>query len=635
MKFLGSRPRWLAFTRPANARMVVAVRNWQTELNSVGDAQLADLYNALRGSDMGIGKDDNKVTLAFALALQSLKRTTGMEAYDVQLLGGLALANGAIAEMQTGEGKTLTTMFPIAAMAWSGKGVHVATVNEYLAERDYESLKPALDLLGITAGISRSGDPPATKREAYDCDVTFATGYELGFDFLRDHIALEQRNTNRLGSELRRRLTCVQESERETIQRNFASLIIDEVDSVLIDEAITPLVLSAGTMGSNVDESVYHAAKSSASQMKEGVDFIIQPRHKTITLTEEGNTKIQQHFESDLQQNLCTQLLRPWNQYVESALRAKHIMIRDVSYIVRDDKIEIVDEYTGRIFSDRNWRDGLHQAVEAKENVPINEERKTIAKISRQRYFARYDMLCGMTGTADGHQAEFKTCYGTNVVIIPRRQPLRRVELPTRYFKTEDDKFAAIVTDSIVRQTKGQPVLIGTRTIAQSIELSARFGQQEIAHKVLNGVQDEQEANLIAGAGQSGTITVATNMAGRGTDIKLDAASVDAGGLHVIGIERSSSLRVDRQLLGRSGRQGDPGSGQFYVSADDELLDRFVSKLNKQLQRIRKSGGIANQNFDRQIEAIQKRAEAASYQSRQEIMREELWLDNIKKAVAQ
>ena len=634
MRFPGLKNGWLSWFDRTHSRWLGHIRERQAELKSASDSQLAARYRTLKAPDYRSNTDADPIDTAFALALESLSRTTGMVAYDVQLLGGLAMAKGYIAEMQTGEGKTLTTMFPITAFAFSGQGVHVATVNEYLAERDYEFLKPALHLLGITCGISRSGESTVLKRLAYDCDVTFATGYEVGFDFLRDQIALRKQNTTRLGATLRRQLADCDGGERLTTQRNFAAVIIDEVDSVLIDEAITPLVLSSGSLGSKADDSVYHAAKVAAGQMELPADFVIKPQQKTVELTAKGESKLSEQFKSTFGSDSMPRLLRPWRQYVESALRAEHIMSRDINYIVRDDQVEIVDEYTGRIFSDRNWRDGLHQAVEAKENVTINEERRTIAKISRQRYFARYGNICGMTGTADGHQRELKSCYGTPVVIIPRRKPLQRTHLPTRYFKTEEEKFLAVVADSIARQEQGQPVLIGTRTIRQSRRLSALFDKQAINHSVLNGVQDEQEATLIARAGQSGTITVATNMAGRGTDIKLTEPSIQSGGLHVIGVERSSSLRIDRQLLGRSGRQGDPGSGQFYVSSEDELLSRFDPALCKKLKGIRSPDGMTSRYFDRRINCIQKRSEATSYQSRQEIMREELWLQSIKKAVA-
>ncbi len=626
-------------------RLLKRIHAARQVLQHQADADLAVAYQELRqqheqestsnpkaNSQTYAGQFSDAILVqAFALGMEALRRTTGMIAYDVQLFAGLAMARGSIAEMQTGEGKTLTTMFPIAVMALSRRGVHVATVNAYLAKRDFEFLQSALTLLGITAGILSSDASADEKRDAYACDVTFGTGYEFGFDFLRDQISLRSRGTDRLGAKLRRDLFSQSEKRSPATQRGFAAAIIDEVDSVFIDEATTPLVLSSGSLGSKVDQSVYFQAKSIIEQLVEDKDFTIDRSNKTLSLTDRGVETVHQARNLFSQRGSHPSLLRPWRQYVESALRAQWMMVRNIHYVVRDDKIQIVDEYTGRIFSDRNWRDGLHQAVEAKEGVTITEERKTIARISRQRYFQRYEMLCGMTGTANGHQREFQKCYGLPIVVVPRQKPLRRVEFPTRYFKSQSEKTEAIVKEAMLRGSSGQPVLIGTRTIQQSMLLSTRLHQNEIPHQVLNGVQDEEEATLIASAGKSGSITVATNMAGRGTDITLDSQAIAAGGLHVIGFERNSSGRIDRQLLGRSGRQGDPGSGQFFVSAEDEIVIRFDRKLASALSRIRNSMGVESRVFDRRVQSIQRTAEQSGFQMRQSVMREELWLDKVKK----
>jgi len=581
-------------------RLLPSIKLAQKTLESQTELELAATYQDLRAQnefkDVATKPSNEIIVQSFAIGIEALRRTTGMVAYDVQILAGLAMASGSIAEMQTGEGKTLTTMLPIVVLALPQRGVHVATVNAYLAQRDYEFLKPGLEMLGITTGISLSGASPEEKRSAYACDVTFGTGYEFGFDFLRDQIATKELGTDRLGAKLRQSLLLEPKTHDTQTQRGFAAAIIDEIDSVFIDEAITPLVLSSGSLGTSVDDAMYLQAKTTVESLVENED------------------------------------LRPWQQYVESALRARYMMNRDINYVVRDEKVEIVDEYTGRIFSDRSWREGLHQAVEAKENVPITEERRTIARISRQRYFQRYELLCGMTGTADGHQREFQKCYNLPVVVVPRRKKLRRIELPTRYFRSQDDKSDAIVKDAIARSLKGQPILIGTRTIQQSWQLSEKLDKNAIQHRILNGVQDEEEAALIATAGTSGAITVATNMAGRGTDIQLDSQAIEAGGLHVIGFERNSSPRIDRQLLGRSGRQGDPGSGQFFVSAEDQIINRFDSTLVKLLKRITKANGVQSQRFDRRVILIQRASEQTGYSARQDVMREELWLDKVKKS---
>ena len=617
-------------------RLLPSIKLAQKTLESQTELELAATYQDLRAQnefkDVATKPSNEIIVQSFAIGIEALRRTTGMVAYDVQILAGLAMASGSIAEMQTGEGKTLTTMLPIVVLALPQRGVHVATVNAYLAQRDYEFLKPGLEMLGITTGISLSGASPEEKRSAYACDVTFGTGYEFGFDFLRDQIATKELGTDRLGAKLRQSLLLEPKTHDTQTQRGFAVAIVDEIDSVFIDEATTPLVLSSGSLGTNVDDAMYLQAKTTVESLVENEDFIIDRLNKTLSLTERGVESAQQARGLFVKSGKSRSLLRPWQQYVESALRARYMMNRDINYVVRDEKVEIVDEYTGRIFSDRSWRDGLHQAVEAKENVPITEERRTIARISRQRYFQRYELLCGMTGTADGHQREFQKCYNLPVVVVPRRKKLRRIELPTRYFRSQDDKSDAIVKDAIARSLKGQPILIGTRTIQQSWQLSEKLDKNAIQHRILNGVQDEEEAALIATAGTSGAITVATNMAGRGTDIQLDSQAIEAGGLHVIGFERNSSPRIDRQLLGRSGRQGDPGSGQFFVSAEDQIINRFDSTLVKLLKRITKANGVQSQRFDRRVILIQRASEQTGYSARQEVMREELWLDKVKKS---
>jgi preprotein translocase subunit SecA len=623
-------------------RLSSAVDDRRSEVALLSDNGLTAAYQTLlqqhQAKSDSFRFTDQTLTHSTALAVEALRRKTGLLAYDVQIQAGLTMARGAIAEMQTGEGKTLSSMFPIVAFALVGSGVHVATVNSYLAQRDSDFLKPSLNLLGLTVGVSNSGDPVEQKRDAYAADVTFATGYEFGFDFLRDQIAMRSRASSGLGVELRRRLFGESETRARPMQRGFAAAIVDEVDSVFIDEASTPLVLSSGSLGRDVDDSVYFTAKSAAAQLRDGIDFQLNSQAKSVRLTEGGNATI--HSVDTLNSAQSRNLLRPWRQYIESALRAKHLMVRDVHYVVNQDSnptvIEIVDEFTGRIFSDRKWRDGLHQAVEAKEGVAITEERQTIAKISRQRYFQRYEVLSGMTGTAEGHQSEFRSCYRTPVVMIPRRKKLLRQQLPTRYFGNESDKTKAIVAAAITSHQSNQPVLICTRTIRQSKILAAllradeKLGQAATIN-VLNGVQDEDEAALVAQAGVAGTITVATNMAGRGTDIKPDSIALAAGGLHVIGFEHSESQRIDRQLIGRSARQGDPGSFQFFASADDQLIRQRDAALAEHITRIAPADGTINKKLDHRIVRLQNAAEADAYKIRRGVMREELWLDKIKK----
>jgi preprotein translocase subunit SecA len=534
-----------------------AVNQRADSLRTESDQHLKRLTRKLRdkaAEDVAV-TDPAILIPALALAKQALERSVQMSAFNVQILAGIAMCHGAIVEMQTGEGKTLSSTFPIVAHALTGQGVHVATVNAYLAERDFEFMRPVLQLLGVTIGIARDGGSTTQKRLAYECDVTYATGYELGFDFLRDQITLMSRGPDRLGTKLRRQLLGRIEETPDECQRGRALAIIDEVDSVLIDEAMTPLVLSSGSRSSTVDGSIYHQAAQTAAELEFGADFFIDEKTRALFLTENGSRKAHARLESARQTSLADAnrslrpdggfssaasqssvrvqglaelapppslgetmrfpvLARPWKNYVESALRAHHLMMRDVHYVVRDGKVEIVDESTGRIFSDRNWRDGLHQAVEAKEGVPITDEKRTLARISRQRYFQRYETVCGMTGTASGHEQELFACYGTPVVMIPLRKRSRRKELPTRYFSSESAKIAAVTRDVMARHGRGQPVLIGTRTIEQSLRLSQRLKDEQVQHQVLNGIQDASEANLVSNAGCAGCITVATNMAG-------------------------------------------------------------------------------------------------------------------------
>ncbi len=645
----------------ADHRLLQSINERCDSLASTSDQGLREQIGLLQDEVAQLPQKamaDHVLVRSLSLAKQALIRTSGMTAYDVQLLAGIAMSRGAIVEMQTGEGKTLTSTFPIVAHALTRRGVHVATVNGYLTQRDFEFVAPALQLLGLTVGISNDGESADAKRKSYACDVTFSTGYEFGFDFLRDQISLMSRGPDRLGENLKRQLFSQDKVRPNHCQRGHAVAIIDEIDSVLIDEATTPLVLSSGSLNKLKSSAVkqhYHRANEIALDLQRDHDFVVDDQAKTVFLTQAGSETIHavppNHVpepratfdmlaDLDMAQVLVDQqlssnhLVRPWQQYIESALRAQHTMRRDINYIVHDGKVKIVDEYTGRIFSDRNWRAGLHQAVEAKEGVEITEEKRTLARISRQRYFQRYGLLCGMTGTVSGHQREMFSCYQLPVVAIPRRKQSRQCEIPTRYFSSERRKISAVVTDAVTRHQSGQPILIGTRTIQQTLQISQALAQQAVPHQVLNGVQDADEALLIAAAGRPAAITVATNMAGRGTDINLQDGALGAGGLHVIGFERNHSRRIDRQLLGRAGRQGDPGSGQFFVSADDEIVKRFATSLERVLASLCASrDGQPNPSFDKQISKAQQTAEKESQKQRENVMREELWLDDVKKAV--
>jgi preprotein translocase subunit SecA len=571
------------------------------------------------------------VVESFALTTEALRRTTGKVYYDCQLLGGLVLATGAIAEMQTGEGKTVTCGLPAVLYGLLGKGVHVATTNAYLAERDHEELVPVLEALGLSSALISNDQDPLEKRVAYLSDVTYGTGYEFGFDFLRDQMALRNRPNLQLGTRFLARLRGMEEHDVMLMQRPLSFAIIDEADSVLIDEAATPLILS-GSQGATIpDPAVYQHAKHVANQLKEGIDFDVDWIKTSIELTDAGWKNIHVQLPPEVQSHLQ----RPWSQYIEQSLRARLILKRDVDYVVVGNEIVIVDPNTGRLHDERKWRSGLHQAIETRENVPMTEEREIEARITRQRYFAFYEQVSGMTGTAMGNEAELQEFYNLPVVKIERNKPSGRKTIRARYFGNNESKYVAICEDAIARADKGQPVLVGTRTITQSREIAELVAKAGRDHVVLNGTQDDDEASIISVAGRCGTITIATNMAGRGTDIKLDDDARKSGGLHVIVAEHHDSPRVDRQLIGRSARQSDPGSCQFFVSAEDEIVKRFDQSLAKSMRKsANKKTGECRANFDAHIRALQNRIERIGFASRKKMVVHDRWMETVQESVA-
>lgn len=563
----------------------------------------------------------------FALVYEATRRKLNMCFYDVQLLAGIVLATGAIAEMKTGEGKTLVTALPAALGALTPAGVHVATVNSYLAARDFTTLLPVYETLGLTAGLLRDNDSLADKRVAYQADITYGTGYEFGFDYLRDQLALQSDLRLPLGARFRQQLVGVPLGSTQTVQSELNFAIVDEVDSVLIDEANTPLVISGPSPSRLFDSSVFLAAKQLASTLSEDVHYQRDVKTSKIELTDAG---IDLAFAQQ-----PTQLSRPWSIYVEQALRVRHFMRRDVDYVVVDDKIKIVDQYTGRIFDERTWRDGLHQAVEAYEGVTITQENRSLARISRQRFYQQYETLCGMTGTALGHETEFEQFYGLSVVAIPLRRPCLREHATPRFFANKMAKLDAVTRriDALHRQRI--PVLVGTRTIEASQLLSARLAEKNIEHQVLNGVQDEDEANIVALAGTASAVTIATNMAGRGTDIRIDTESRALGGLHVISLEFHDSARIDGQLEGRAARQGDPGSTQFFAAADDELFARHAPHLAAAIARSALDDGEATTDFAKHVRRLQGKMEQQNFEIRRQVYRQQQWLDKVLTTIAE
>jgi preprotein translocase subunit SecA len=584
------------------------VRRCEPKLRGESGRVLADRADEFRADCFARGflvSDGERLAQVFALLGEAARRTLGIEFYDCQLLAGAALCRGSIAEMQTGEGNTYVAALPAFVQSLAGRGVHVATSNAYLAERDAQQLRPLFESLNAQVGVIRTDQSPADKRAAYQCDVTYGPGCDFGFDYLRDQLTLRRAGRVAIGDEFLSRLRGTFSSEQGLLQRGLISAVIDEIDNVLIDDAASPLILCEEADRPADDADAHRAACELAGQMSNGTHFNIDRRLSTISLTEAGHDFIWQDSESLPLK--CLQ--RPWTACIEQALRARHFFKRDVQYVVRDGKVVIVDESTGRLFEERTWNDGLHQAVEAREGVQITADKRASARITRQRFYRLYKQLCGMTGTATGNESEFRGVYGLAVTPIPTNRPSQRVLLRDRFFTTLDAKWDAVAAEVRKRHSKGQPVLIGTRSITRSIALAERLEEARVPFQLLNGVQDADEASIIARAGIVGTVTIATNMAGRGTDIQPDADALARGGLHVIGTERHDSSRIDRQLIGRAARQGNPGSAQFFVSAEDELLVRFDEALSESMSRMTAHRGEISSDLSRSVRKVQLRAE--------------------------
>lgn len=528
--------------------------------------------------------------------------------------------------MQTGEGKTFTALLPAFVWSRAGRGVHVATSNAWLAERDCRELQPIYELLGTSVGLIQADDPPEGKRDAYNCDVTYAPGYELGFDYLRDRVALRQDPDAPLGSDFLRLLRSDALQAGLKLQRTLASAVIDEVDNVLIDEACSPLMLSSDANRAAEDAAAHRFACTFADELLEGEHCRVDGAAGTVQLTSAGRERIWQDSESLPLK--C--LLRPWETYVTQALRARHLIHRDVHYVVKDDGVVIVDESTGRLFEERTWRDGLHQAVEARAGVEVTAEKRPLARIGRQTFFRMYAQMCGMTGTAMDSEHEFHEFYRLGVTTIPTHRPCLRQIAPTRYFQSGDAKWETIAREAARIHATGQPLLIGTRSIATSEVISARLSDLNVDFQVLNGRQNKEEADIVADAGRAGTVTIATNMAGRGTDIKPDEEALQRGGLYVMSTEQHDSRRVDRQLVGRAARQGQPGCAASFVSADDALLTHYGGWFATSMRRMNadQSGEIKS-DLSRQLRRIQATAERTRFIQRRQLFLQENHRDSV------
>ncbi|MBO4618122.1 MAG: preprotein translocase subunit SecA [Lachnospiraceae bacterium] len=596
--------------------LVEAIEALRPKMMELSDEELANKTKEFRARlEKGETLDDLLVE-AFAVAREATRRVINTEHFRVQIIGGIILHQNRIAEMKTGEGKTQTDILPVYLNALEGKGVHVVTVNEYLAKRDADWMGAVHKFLGLTVGVSLNAMTPQEKQEAYACDITYVTNNELGFDYLRDNMATY---------------------EKDLVLRGLHYAIIDEVDSILIDEARTPLIISGqGTKST----SIYSMADMLAKQLHRGKDieevgkldlilgnvqeetgdFIVNEKDKIITLTEHGVKEAERFFHIE---NLADSDNVEIQHCIITALKANNLMMKDKDYIVKDGEIVIIDEFTGRIMPGRRYSDGLHQAIEAKENVKIKRESKTLATITFQNFFNKYDKKAGMTGTALTEEQEFKDIYGMDVVEIPTNRPVARIDLEDSVYITREEKLEAIVNDIVETHQTGQPILVGTVTIEASEELSRLLKKKGIPHTVLNAKFHEMEAEIVANAGQYGAVTIATNMAGRGTDIKLDEQSRAAGGLKVIGTERHESRRIDNQLRGRSGRQGDPGISKFYISLEDDLMRLFGSDRYKsmfQSMGVERGQEIKHKFVSSAIEKAQKRIELRNFDTRKRLL---------------
>lgn len=574
---------------------------------------------------------DDFIEPGFAIVRESARRVHGIFHYPCQILAGLILARGGVSEMATGEGKTLVVSLPAFAYALAGKGVHAVTVNSYLAERDYEFTKPMFELLGFSVGLLPEREPARVKRVEYEKDITYGVGYEFGFDYLRDQLAMIQSPKPGPRERLRDALLGSRSPEPDVCQTGHHYVIIDEVDSVLIDEAGSPLVISTSSAGSEAEAEPYHFARDFIENLEENRDFIYEGVHRIIKLTVSGKKKIY-----DTEGIPWDLLKRPWENYILNALKAEHTFIRDAQYVVsEEEKIVIVDEFTGRRFEERTWREGLHQAVEAKEGVEVNPENETSGSITRQRYFAFYENMCGMTGTAAEAAGEFWRFFEMPTLQVPLHRPSQRTLLKERIFQTREDMFRAIADDIEERHRNQQPVLAGTRTIKESETLSEELNARGIEHQILTAKQDAEEGEIVANAGEEGQVTIATNMAGRGTHISLTEKALGAGGLHVVVVERNESKRIDRQLVGRGARQGEPGSAQSFVSADDYIIVTYAEELEKQMKSARaKKNGELSSKFSREIDKLQDKVERLRYEQRLAMAERDKWTEETRKNLA-
>ncbi|WP_020471658.1 preprotein translocase subunit SecA [Zavarzinella formosa] len=601
------------------ALLVPLIRQYEQKFGSLTDEQLKSEANKLRGRSREGDMSKHFMAAGFGLCSVACWRVLGMRPYDVQLAAGEVMFQGALCELATGEGKTLTATLPVFLRSLAGKGVHVATVNDYLAKRDAELMTPVYEYLGLTVSFLQQKMEDAERKDAYRKDVTYGTASEFGFDFLRDRLKMRGGQvastpfwgpwTSKPG----------QAPADPRVQRDHFFALVDEADSIFIDEARTPLIISSPTRDAKPEECVmYYWADALAKSMKPGEHFTLDVRKDKIEVTESGRALTRY---SNPPSGPHAPAMDKLIEAIEKALQANYRFVLDHHYMIHEDKIVIIDESTGRPMPDRQWREGLHQAVEAKERTTIHLAADHAASVTYQSYFRQYVRLAGMTGTIVQNSPEVRRVFKLRVVPVPTNRPIVRKLLPDLIFPTEEAKFDAIVEDVKKMRIIGRPVLIGTRSVEKSEAISRRLTSLGITHRVLNAKQDKEEALIISQAGQPGTVTVATNMAGRGTDIKLGPGVAALGGLHVIGTERHEAIRVDRQMLGRAGRQGDPGSGQFYLSLEDKLLEALGTHFHEKLILLGRSGAKRDWNQFRPLFVkAQRRTEKKHYRQRLDLM---------------
>lgn len=604
--------------------MVRQVRAAEQDCEKWSDNEIRAAVESL--SEKVNSESDQRLELA-GLVAEAVFRTHGFRMHDVQVQAMVCGTSGAVLEMQTGEGKTIVTGAIAAVQSLTSSSVHVSTTNAYLAARDLEDMTPVFDLLGITSGLLSDDGDETVSRKAYRKQIVYGPGYQFGFDYLRDQMYLRNDKPNTTGRSTAYRIQG-RDLDFDQLQINgFRFALVDEADGVMIDEATTPLIISVPSNALH-DPKPYLVAKSIADRFKEGTDYELESAGGAIKVLDNANDYAHTAIANEKQLHLS----RPWRIYIKNSLQARLKLKRNIDYVVVDGQVQIVDQYTGRIQPDRTWQDGLHQAVEAKEGVTVQAGRESTTQITRQRFLQMYESIGGLTGTAVSAAEEFRSVYRCGVIEIPTNRPCRRQLVPARFFRDLDAKLAAIAKDVVTRHGNSQPVLVGTNTIHESLQVQEALQAHGLSPVVLNGIQDEDEADIVAQAGKADAVTIATNMAGRGTDIKPDAEALEAGGLHVIGVAPNLSPRIDRQLAGRAARQGQPGSCQFFAAADDVLFTEHAAKLGHAIKRSGRRTGEAT-SFERELHKLQMAIEKRHRQQREAMMLRDRWMDSVRESI--